>query len=389
MYKKVQTLLFVSFLIFLILFSNNNLVAAKNGLSLWANCVVPSLFPFFIATELLSYTNVAQIIGKLLDKLMRPLFNVPGEGAYALILGIISGYPVGAKIVIDLYENGKCSKSEAERLLAFTNNSGPLFIIGTVGILLFGNSTIGALLLLTHVLSGITLGIVLGFFSRSSEGAYLQNPIMVDSSTKQKKKDIKNADDIGSILNASIKKSIFTVWQIGGFVVLFSVILSMLNSLRLFEYTGNLLSYFHVPLNYTKGFLSGFIELTNGVNILANTNAKYISINIILCAFLLGFGGISVMLQVISIISGAKLNIKTYIYGKLFQGLIAALYTSIFIQIIPCFNFDLAIAQMCPIHYLWNFTLIIATLIVAFATVAIKSKIHHKTNNKKYNLLNT
>ncbi len=63
---------------------------------------------------------------------MKPIFNVPGIGAYAFIMGIISGYPVGAKIVTEFRKNGECSKAEAERLLAFTNNSGPLFIIGTV-----------------------------------------------------------------------------------------------------------------------------------------------------------------------------------------------------------------------------------------------------------------
>ncbi len=65
-----------------------------------------------------------------------------GIGAYAFVMGIISGYPVGAKIVTEFKNNGECSKAEAERLLSFTNNSGPLFIIGTVGIAMFGNTLI-------------------------------------------------------------------------------------------------------------------------------------------------------------------------------------------------------------------------------------------------------
>jgi len=63
---------------------------------------------------------------------MRPLFNVPGEGAYALLMGTISGYPVGAKVVTDLKQQGVCNDIECERLISFTNNSGPLFIIGLV-----------------------------------------------------------------------------------------------------------------------------------------------------------------------------------------------------------------------------------------------------------------
>ena len=136
------------FILFLLVFSKNNLVAAKSGLSLWANSVLPSLLPFFIATELLGYTNVVPMCGKLLNRFMRPIFNVPGEGAFALLMGIISGYPVGAKIVANLKENKLCNKVEAERLIAFTNNSGPLFIVGTVGIGLFYNSSIGLILFL-------------------------------------------------------------------------------------------------------------------------------------------------------------------------------------------------------------------------------------------------
>lgn len=146
-----------SFILCLILFSKSNLVAAKSGLSLWANSVLPSLLPFFIATELLGYTNVVHILGMFLNKLMRPIFNVPGEGAFALIMGIISGYPVGAKIVANLKEQKLCNDIEAERLLAFTNNSGPLFIVGTVGIGLFYSYSIGLLLLLTHILSCLTV----------------------------------------------------------------------------------------------------------------------------------------------------------------------------------------------------------------------------------------
>lgn len=148
------------FTIFLVLFSSNNLTAAKNGLTLWALSVVPSLLPFFIATELLSYTNIVSFLGKVLNKFMRPLFNVPGEGAFALIMGIISGYPVGAKIVSNFKKNGICTDEECERLLAFTNNSGPLFIIGTVGVSLFSSSSIGMKLFVVHLISCLLVGFI-------------------------------------------------------------------------------------------------------------------------------------------------------------------------------------------------------------------------------------
>ena len=135
-------ILFICFTLGLLIFSKTNLPAVKSGLALWANSVVPSLFPFFVATELLMHTNIIQQLGILLNRFMKPIFNVRGEGAFAFIMGIISGYPVGAKIASNFRKNNICSKEECERLLSFTNNSGPLFIIGTVGITMFGNTLI-------------------------------------------------------------------------------------------------------------------------------------------------------------------------------------------------------------------------------------------------------
>ena len=97
--KYFFTVLFLFFTLSLILFSANNLEAARNGLILWANSIVPTLFPFFVATELLCKTNFIYLLGKALNRFMKPVFNVSGESAIAIIMGIISGYPVGAKVV--------------------------------------------------------------------------------------------------------------------------------------------------------------------------------------------------------------------------------------------------------------------------------------------------
>ena len=103
-------------------------------------------------------------MGKALNRIMRPIFNVPGEGSFAFLMGIISGYPTGAKIVSNLKEKKICNTEECERLIAFTNNSGPLFIVGTVGSGLLGNSKIGFLLLFTHIISCITVGFLFRFW---------------------------------------------------------------------------------------------------------------------------------------------------------------------------------------------------------------------------------
>ena len=339
--KNILPAIFCIFTICLVIFSKSNLVAAKDGLLLWANNVVPSLLPFFIATELLSYTNVVIKLGKLLNSIMRPLFHVPGIGSYALLMGIISGYPTGAKIVVNLKNEGLCTKEEAERMLAFSNNSGPLFILGTVGITLFGNSTIGFLLLFTHILACLSVGIIFRFWK------YKNNSTSNSSSlNKSTNKEEVNFANLGDILGKSILSSIKTIVVIGGFVVLFSVILSILKSSNVIYILGKiiypLLNFFGIEdFRFATSIVSGFLELTNGVMQVTSIACKQISINIIICAFLLGFGGISILLQVYSIIAKSDISIKAYFIGKVLHGVLAAFYTFLLITYLPIFNLNL------------------------------------------------
>ena len=291
--KNLLPAIFLLFTCGLIVFSNSNLPAVKSGLKLWATSVVPSLFPFFVATELLMHTRLVSQIGNVLNSYMKPIFNVRGEGAFAFIMGIISGYPMGAKLATNFRKNNICSKEECERLLSFTNNSGPLFIIGTVGILMYGNTTIGILLFITHILACITVGFIFRFWKRGNNSC-----------------------------EYSTKKS--------------SGILHILS-----DCFAPILQAFNIDTSFASPLISGFLEITNGINSIANISNKKISINLIFTAFLLGFGGISVLLQVLSITSKSNLSIKPYIYGKLLHGILASFYTYIFINIIPFFNFDI------------------------------------------------
>lgn len=327
------------FTVFLLVFSNNNLSSAKTGLSLWANSVVPSLLPFFIATELLGYTNVISFLGKSLTKFMKPIFNVPGEGAFPFIMGIISGYPMGAKIVSNFKEQGVCTQEECERLLAFTNNSGPLFIIGTVGVGLFKDTKTGFLLFITHILACITVGFLFRWWKTNKR----KNKTTLDNSISST--NTVSICNLGEVLASCIMNAINTIFLIGGFIILFSVIISILKSSRILEILGNtlspLLNIFGISNNFLESTITGLLELTNGICLIASIPNKYISTNIIICAFLLGFGGISIMLQILSITSKAKISIKPYIIGKFLQAIFATLYTYIIIYSVPFFNLNL------------------------------------------------
>lgn len=320
--KYFLTFIFILFTISLIAFSSTNFIAAQNGLALFATSVFPTLFPFFIATELLLKTNIIHVLGKFLNKFMRPVFNVPGESAIAIILGTISGYPVGAKIVCNLKEKKIISKIESERLISFTNNSGPLFILGTVGIALFGNKKIGIILLTAHIFSALTVGYIFKFWKKDK--FQIENFNKIQSSNKLIK-----VSELGEIIGESIKNATSTILTIGGFIVLFSVVISILKSSKLIELLQIVLLNFGISETLSYGIITGFIEITNGIHHISTLYQEIPTLSILLTSFILGFGGISVLFQVFSIISKQHISIKPYILGKLLHGLISVIYTYI------------------------------------------------------------
>lgn len=336
--KNLFNITCIIFVISLVVFSVSNLSAAKNGLYLWSNNIIPALFPFFIATELLSHTPIIHILGKFFNKLMKPLFNVPGQGSFPLIMGILSGYPVGAKIVCDMRNKNVLTKAEAERLLSFTNNSGPLFILGTIGIGLFKDSSIGFVLLITHILASLIVGIIFRFWKYKDSNISSSNSLWQSSTN--------NSYNIGEILSSSIKNSIVTILNIGGFIVLFSVIISIFNKSHLINLVSILLSpifnIFNIPPDFSNGIINGFLEITNGLQQISAIPIRNISFSIVICAFILGFGGISVILQVYSFTSKTDISIKPYILGKFLQGIISAFLTFLLFHFLPFLSLDLS-----------------------------------------------
>jgi len=313
--KKLVSVMSILFLITLMIYSKSNMEAVKQGLDLWVNTVIPSLFPFFIATEILCCTNLVSVLGKILYKPIHKIFGVPGEGAFAFIMGIISGYPSGAKIVSELKAQEILTQEESERLIAFTNNAGPLFILGTVGISLLQNSKIGYILLISHLISCILVGIVFRNWKKESNQIF---------SRKYFHRKVPS-QDFGEILSNSIQKAIDTIMMIGGFIVFFSVFLSILQSSGFFSVIGFLFEKIGIKKDFGNAICSGIIELTNGVKKICCF--KITKIHIAWISFLIGFGGFSVLFQVHSILNKAKISIKPYLYGKILQACFSFLIT--------------------------------------------------------------
>jgi len=172
--KSIETskVIFISIVAFVVIgiliYPKPVFESSKDGLLLWFNTVLPSLFPFMVGTYLLIELGIVNFMGVLFEPIMRPLFNVPGIGAFAWIMGLVSGYPIGAKITADLRANGNITRVEAQRLITFSNNGGPLFILGAVSVGILNKPELRLFLLFIHYLSALSMGIVFRFYKKET-----------------------------------------------------------------------------------------------------------------------------------------------------------------------------------------------------------------------------
>ncbi len=327
------------FILCLIFFSSTAVKSAGKGIELWLYVVFPSLFPFFVGAELLYRSGFIKAAGIILEPVMRPIFNIPGCGSFALLLGITSGYPVGAKITAGLRQEKLISKTEAERLLTFTNNSGPLFIIGAVAVGMFKLPQVGLLLLFSHIGACLTVGFIFRFYKRSEIASkskknknilfrFRNNLILSQEESRGK---------FPGMFGEAIRDSMMTIIAIGGFIVFFSVIINVLLKLGAINALADILAVVSAPAGISKDILtsliSGFFEITTGANMASSSSNTSLILQLSAASMIIGWAGLSVHSQVISIISRTDISFKPYLTGKLLQGGISALYTFAYLKI--------------------------------------------------------
>lgn len=298
------------------------IAGAKDGLVLCFNVIVPSLFPFFVLSSLVVDLGLAAYLGRALEGLMRPLFRVSGSCAAAVALGFIGGYPVGARTALQLYQQGLCSKPEAERLLAFCNNSGPAFILGVVGAGIFGDSRVGLLLYLTHALASLLVGLLFRFHG----GAGYRRAAVSPSKPIQ-------AVTLPAAFTGAVVRSLQSTLNICAFVVFFSVVLQLLSAFGVFAALADLLALAGFEPEWARRLVAGLLELSSGVSSLRGDT--HLAGRVSMAAFMLGWAGLSVHCQVLSFLVDSGLSAKTYLAGKLCHGLIAAGLTWCLTRVFP------------------------------------------------------
>jgi len=304
-------------LITVIIISNpgKTITYALDSLNVCYEIIIPSLFPFFVCSGLLVYSGICNELSRFMKPIMKPLFNINGSGAAAFVLGIISGYPLGAVTACQLYEGNYLSKPEAERLLAFCNNSGPLFILASVGIAMYHSLQIGILLYISHILAAITVGLIMRCYKKDSF-----TPPYTPISTERK--------NIGEIFRIVLSNSINNILTVCGAIIFCSVV------------SKSILSFLPIK-GVLYSVVLGGLEFVSGMTELSLLNTPAI-LKLMFASWIVGFAGLSVHLQVMAVVSGHNLSLKPYITGKFLHGLLSSLYTFLFLKlsrpILPVFS---------------------------------------------------
>lgn len=263
-----------------------------DGVSLWAVNVLPATFPFLFLTAVLTALPPFSAFARRLSPLAGKLFGVSGAGGGAAILASLSGYPVGARLLCDLYEGGRLPKAEAPRLARLVTTSGPMFLVGTVGCMMYRSAAAGWILLLSHLIGVWSICLVLRAKSMPAP------PPPAAPSDR-------------NLLYNSLLNAVLSILCVGGFIALFSCFGEMLASLGLFELLSPLLGK-----TYSEGLCRGLLEMTTGCAVLAR---EFTPLSLALSCALVTFGGVCVLCQQGAYLSRAGVKIAPFLLVKLLQ----------------------------------------------------------------------
>jgi len=276
--------------VLMVAFPSIALASARRGISLWASDVLPALLPFFICA------NFLQNIG---------IISMLRSGAFPFAMSVLSGYPMGAKIVGDLRRGGEISLTEAKRLMSFCSTSGPAFMVGAVGAGMLGSGTLGGIIAAAHYIGALVNGILYTrLLGRESGG-----PPAPISDSKRGGRGMQES------FTDAILMSFRSLAIVLAYIVLFMFLTDLFHMSGLFSMTDN---------QAVRALIKGFFEMTVGCEAVAEGISVTSSVKCVLCAFILSWGGLSVMGQSMSMLSGTGVTLGYLMVSKLTHGIFAA-----------------------------------------------------------------
>lgn len=327
----------VSFLtLSLVICPKEGVEAAVGGLRIFWEIVFPSLLPFFVLSEIMLGLGVVHFIGVLLEPLMRPLFNVPGVGAFALSMGLAAGYPMDAVITGKFRRSGMCTRVEGERLLSFTNTADPLFIFGAVAVGMFHRPDLGIILGLAHYLSSFTVGFIFKFYERNdrekkdNHKEVFQKGILRRAVRALIKARQEDGRQIGRLMGEAVRESMNTLFMICGFIMLFAVLVKILAVFGVLKLLNPIfdwvLGLFGVSPGLGLALFNGILEIDLGTVAASQATAPLLD-KMIIASWIIAWSGLSVHGQVASVIHDTDIRMGPYMAARFIHGLCAAWYT--------------------------------------------------------------
>ena len=279
-----------------------------NGLILFAVSVLPGMFPFFFYGKILTLSGFGDDFSAVLGKPFSKIYRTDKTSSYVFVMSLLSGYPVGARMLADFYENRLLDTDECKKISAFTSTGGPIFIVGTVGAGLFGDKRIGYVILAAHVLSSLLNGLVYRG-KRAAEKPHSQ----------------KAAKSPDNVLSESINSAILSVLTVGGYVALMGMAADAFSNLKILDALSapfGLIS--ETAAGIFRSVVISAVEMTRGCLEIEKTAAS-LPLKIALASFAVSFGGLSVTLQSVTFLSKCKIKAGFYLLSKTTQGLIGFL----------------------------------------------------------------
>ncbi len=258
------------------------------GTKLFFNSLLPSILPFLLFSNLVLYTGTSETLGKIFYPVTHSLFRCSYNGSYIIVLGFLCGFPVGSKILCDMYKKNKISSEEAHFIFSFINHASPAFVINYISIFCLENSKYRLILLILIYLPEITVGIIY-----SKKYPVFENIPAVNHT----------GSFISKSINMSVTNVISTLAKIGMYVVSFSIISNIIKSLNFLNMRSRL-------------FTISCLELTSGISELSASNISP-DIKIFLCSFFTILCSVSTLLQINYVIYDSSFSIKELIKPKL------------------------------------------------------------------------
>lgn len=296
------------FIMFEILTSSEAILrTVEFSFGIWKNNIFPSLFPFFVLSEMLINYGFIELVGEVFKPVMNKLFKVRGVSAFIFIMSLVSGFPSNAKYVRELWKNGLITSLEGTKILTFTHFSNPLFILGTISILFLNNKEVGFLILICHYFGNV----IIGFFFRNFCPSYEKTSFSLKTAIiKMHEKRISNSKSFGEVLSNALINTINTLLLVLGVVTVFLIITTIIDNVV------NLPSYFQAILN-------GVLEMTQGLKYVSLLDIP-LKIKGTLSVMFISFGGFSVHLQLISILSDTEIKYFPFLVARIIHAFVSS-----------------------------------------------------------------